>query len=423
MSHLQVALDLLSIEDALTIGESCYSAGADWLEVGTPLIKNHGMLAVRRVKQSFPQATVVADLKTADTGDLEVEIAAKNGAGVVIVLALADDFTIKKAVSQARAHGVKIMADLMEVKDKLSRARELQDLGVDYLLLHTPIDLQKVKEEKVDSSLQELKRIKSQVSLPLAAAGGVTPESARLLRKEGVEIFVVGSSITRARDIGKRVKEFSEVLGVERPAEEKEVLTWEEIVEGFEALPTPFITDAMRRFGAMRSLRPLLRGKRIAGRAFTVKTLPGDWGKVVKAIDRAREGEILVVDAQGAEIGVWGGLATQSAIARGIKGAVIDGAARDRDDIVEQDFPVWSRYITPHAGEPHGHGWLQVPVACAGQVVEPGDIIVADEVGVVVVPREEAQEVLAKAREVEKKEGRYREGIMEGKSLGELFGL
>ncbi len=423
MPHLQVALDLLSIEDALTIAGKAYKAGADWLEAGTPLIKNHGMLALRKLRQALPEATLVADLKTADTGDLEVEMAAKNGADVITVLALADDFTIKRAVNQARAHNVKIMADLLEVRDKVSRAKELEELGVDYLLLHTPIDLQKVKMQRVDASLEELSRIKSEVSLPIAAAGGITPETALILKEAGVEVFIVGSAITKARDIEAKVKEFCKIIGVEVKQKEERKLSYSEIVKGFEALPTPFISDAQRRFGAMRSLIPLVKDKRVAGKAFTVKTLGGDWGKVVKAIDLAESGSILVVDAQASEIAVWGELATRSAMAKGIKAVVIDGAVRDSDDIVKLGFPVWARYITPNAGEPHGHGKLQVPIACAGQVVRPGDIIVADEVGVVVVPKEEAQEILAKAKEVAEKEKRYKEEIARGRTLAELFGL
>ncbi len=423
MTHLQVALDLLSMEDALTIAQKAYMGGADWLEAGTPLIKNHGMPALRKLRQAIPEVTMVADLKTADTGDIEVEMAANSGADIVTVLALADDFTVKRAVNQAKAHGIKIMVDLLEVEDKVSRAKELEKLGVDYILIHTPIDLQKVKMERVDSSLEELKRIKQEVHLPIAAAGGITPETASILKREGVEVFIVGSAITKAKDIEAKTREFCRIIGVKVKQKEERKLGYREIVEGFNALSTPFITDAQHRFGAMRGMNPLFKGIRVAGRAFTVKTLGGDWGKVVKAIDMAEAGDIIVVDAQASEAAVWGELATRSAMAKGIKAAVIDGAVRDSDDISEIGFPIWARYISPNAGEPHGHGKLQMPVACAGQVVMSGDIIVADEVGVVVVPREEAQDILTKAQEVADKEKRYRKEIAEGRSLAELFGL
>jgi 3-hexulose-6-phosphate synthase/6-phospho-3-hexuloisomerase len=144
---------------------------------------------------------------------------------------------------------------------------------------------------------------------------------------------------------------------------------------------------------------------------------------VVKAVDLAEEGDVIVVDAQGVEIAVWGELATLSAMRRGIKGVVIDGGVRDVDDIAKLGFPVWARCVVPNAGEPHGHGELQVSVTCGGQRVSPGDIIVADDVGVVVVPKELASEILAKSREIAEKERRYKAEIRAGKTLSEIFGL
>jgi len=423
MAHLQIALDLLSIADALTIAEASVKGGADWLEVGTPLIKNHGTTAINKLKASFPDRTIVADMKTVDTGDLEVEIAAKNGADVVCVLGMAGDFTIKRAVNQARAHEVKVMADLLGVDDKLQRARELEDLGVDYILLHTPLDIQKVKEEKVDASLELLRELTRQVGIPVAVAGGITLETARYLKEAGADIFVVGRTVTKAKDVEGTVRKLCSSIGVEVIEREEEEVPEEELIRGFEELPTPFISDAMKRFGAMRGLRPLVKGKRIAGRAFTVRTLGGDWGKVVKAVDAASEGDIIVVDAQGVEIAVWGELATRSAMARGIKGVIIDGAVRDSDDIRALGYPVWARSIVPNAGEPHGHGKLGARISCAGQPVSPGDVVVADEVGVVVVPGRRAGEVLKKSREIALKERRYKEEIEAGKTLSEIFGL
>src|SRR3990172_4276579 len=182
MRALQVALDVLSIEDALTIAEEAAAGGANWLEAGTPLIKNHGMVAVKRLKAAFPNRVVVADLKTMDTGDIEVEMAAKNGADVVGVLGLAQDMTIKRAVNTASAHNVKIMADLIGVEDKMKRALELEELGVDYLLVHTPLDIQRVMLRKVDAGLDELRKLTDRVKIPVAAAGGITLETAPVLR-------------------------------------------------------------------------------------------------------------------------------------------------------------------------------------------------------------------------------------------------
>jgi 3-hexulose-6-phosphate synthase/6-phospho-3-hexuloisomerase len=423
MVALQIALDLLSIEDAVTIAEEAIKGGANWLEVGTPLIKNHGVAAIKKLKSLFPDRVIVADMKTMDTGDLEVEMAAKNGASVVCILALADDFTIKRAVNTAKAHDVKIMADLIGVKDKIKRAREVEKLGVNYILIHSPIDIQKVKAQRVDTSLAEIKKLRNAVKIPIAAAGGINLETAPLLRGAGVEIFIVGRAITKAKDVAATTRKLCEAIGmrVEEKKEKKPEL--KSLIEDFEKIPTPFISDAMKRFGAMRGLKPVVEGVRIAGKAYTVRTLGGDWGKVVKAVDMAEEGDIIVVDAQGVDIAVWGELATLSALKKGIKGVIIDGAVRDTDDIKKLEFPVWAKYITPNAGEPHGHGNLSVQINCCGIPVEPGDIVVADEVGVVVVPKKNAYEILQKAKEVAMKEKRYKEEIKKGKTLSEIFGL
>ncbi|MEE8402448.1 MAG: 3-hexulose-6-phosphate synthase [Candidatus Hydrothermarchaeaceae archaeon] len=423
MSVLQVALDLLSVEDALTISEEAVRGGAEWLEVGTPLIKNHGMNAVKRIKTAFPQCTVVADMKTMDAGDLEVEMAAKNGADVVCILGLASDFTIKRAVNSAKAHDVKIMADLIGVEDQAKRAKMLEELGVDYVLIHTSLDVQKVKMERVDASLEEVKKLKKILKVPIAAAGGIGVETIGFLKDAGIEIFVVGRAVTKAENVTKTTRKLCKSIGLELKEARADEPTHNEMVMAFERLPTPFISDAMKRFGAMRGLRPINKEIRIAAPAYTVKTLGGDWGKVVKAVDMAKQGDILVVDAQGVEIAVWGELATLSAMNRGIKGVIIDGASRDVDDIKKLKFPLWTKYVTPNAGEPHGHGELNVPINCAGVTVKPGDIIIADEVGVVAVPKERAIEILKKSKEVAMKEKRYKEEIKKGKTLSEIFGL
>ncbi len=423
MPVLQVALDLLSIEDALTIAEEAVEGGAEWLEIGTPLIKNHGMTAVKRIRGAFPQCTVVADMKTMDAGDLEVEMAAKNGADVVAVLGLSSDFTIKRAINSAKAHDVRIMADLIGVPNKTKRAKELEALGVDYVLIHTSIDVQKVKMEKVDASIKEIKRIKKKLKVPIAVAGGIDADAIGFLKDAGAEIFVVGRALTKAEDVTKTSKELCRLAGVKSKKTKVVEPKQSEMIKRFEKLPTPFISDAMKRFGAMKGLRPLNTGIRIAGPAYTVKALGGDWGKVVKAVDMAKKGDIIVVDAQGVEVAVWGELATMSAMNRGIAGVVIDGASRDADDVKRLKFPLWTKYITPNAGEPHGHGELDVKISCGGVPVSPGDIIVADEVGVIVVPREGAGEILKKSEEVARKERRYKKEIKEGKTLSEIFGL
>src|SRR2546427_10876460 len=140
---LQVALDHMHLKRALLAAREAVDGGADWLEAGTPLVKSEGIEVVRQLKKSFPGKTIVADLKTMDTGAFEVEIAAKAGADVITVMGVTDDATILEAVRAARRDGSQIMGELMRVADKPDRGKELGKLGVDYLHMHVWIDAQR----------------------------------------------------------------------------------------------------------------------------------------------------------------------------------------------------------------------------------------------------------------------------------------
>src|SRR5882762_4015686 len=164
---LQVALDHMHLKRALLAAKEAVDGGADWLEAGTPLIKSEGIEVVRQLRKLFPGRTLVADLKTMDTGAFEVEIAAKAGADVITVMGVTDDATIEEAVNAARRYGAKIMVDLMRVEDKPGRAKELEKLGVDYLHLHVSIDEQMIARTPLD----ELRAVVNAVSIPVAVAG------------------------------------------------------------------------------------------------------------------------------------------------------------------------------------------------------------------------------------------------------------
>jgi len=156
---LQVALDLLNEHRALAIAKDSVNGGADWLEVGTPLIKSEGMEVVRKLKEMFPKKTLVADMKTMDTGAFETEMAAKAGADVVCILAAADDSTIKDALKSARKYGTKVMVDLIGIKDKVQRAKTLEKMGVDYLCMHIGIDEQMIGKKPVEILSKVVKNI------------------------------------------------------------------------------------------------------------------------------------------------------------------------------------------------------------------------------------------------------------------------
>jgi len=196
-----------------------------------------------------------------------------------------------------------------------------------------------------------------------------------------------------------------------------------EIREILQLVSAANLSDALHRGGVMQGIKPLFRGMHMVGRAVTVRTYPGDWAKPVRAIDMAEPGDVLVIDSGGVGPAIWGELATHSAIQRGLAGVVVDGAVRDTDDIIALKFPAFSRLVMPNAGEPKGFGEIGVPVTVGNLRVEPGDWVLGDGDGVVVLPRTMAVEYANRSMDVLERENRIREEIKEGSTLSQVAEL
>lgn len=183
----------------------------------------------------------------------------------------------------------------------------------------------------------------------------------------------------------------------------------DDVIARFGRVPAANIGDAQERFGVASGLTPMWPGARLAGPALTVWTRPGDNLYIHHALDLANPGDIIVVNGHGDESrALIGDLIGIRAKALGVGGFVIDGAVRDADALRECGMPVFARAVTPAGPYKHGPGRLQQPVAIAGVVVLPGDIIVADADGVVVVQRNDAEQVLADAERIEAAEAERR---------------
>ena len=159
------------------------------------------------------------------------------------------------------------------------------------------------------------------------------------------------------------------------------------------------VSDVMNRFGVLDSgIKPIWHGCRFVGRAVTVLTTAGDNKVIHEAIPMLQEGDVLVVNGQGyTNRALVGELMAERAQRRGCVAYVIDGAVRDVDEIERLGFPVYARSITPAGPHRNGPGKIGVPTAIGGIVVSPGDWIVGDSDGVVVIPINEVQEILSKA--------------------------
>jgi 3-hexulose-6-phosphate synthase / 6-phospho-3-hexuloisomerase len=418
---LQVALDEMNLERALQIAREAVEGGADWIEAGTPLIKSEGMEAVRELRKAFPHHEIVADMKTMDTGAYETEMACKAGASVVMILAAADDGTIAEAVRAARKYGAKLSVDLLGVADPVRRAKECAALGVDLINMHVGID----QQMKGRSPLDVLRTVAEAVSVPIQAAGGLNSETVAEAARAGASVLIVGGAIIKAKrpaDAARTIKQAMRT-GTAVATELYKKYSQSELHGAFRQVSTSNVSDAMHRKGAMVGIAPIKAGLKLVGRAVTVQTVNGDWAKPVEAIEVAGEGDVIVVDVDGGTTAVWGELASWSCKVKGVEGVVIDGAIRDVDDIRTMDFPAFARHIVPHAGEPKGLGEIGAEIRCGGQTVRTGDWIVGDDMGVVVVPQEQAQEVANRALDVREHENRLREEIQRGSNLSKQLKL
>jgi 3-hexulose-6-phosphate synthase/6-phospho-3-hexuloisomerase len=260
--------------------------------------------------------------------------------------------------------------------------------------------------------------------MPIAVAGGLDANTAAAAVALGADIVIVGGNIIRSKDVTEAARAIRDAIdGADiKEIEGKRPLD-EEIKSLFLQVSTPNISDAMHRHPGLRDIRPVYEGIKIAGKAVTVHNFPGDWARPVEASDVAGPGGISVINNNSNDVAPWGELASHGCAQKGIVGVVIDGAIRDVDEIRRMQFPAFASAIVPNAGEPKGFGEINVEITCGGQTVRPGDWVIGDDNGVMVVPRERAYEVARRALEVKKNEDRVRVEIDRGKTLAQVMDL
>ena len=192
-----------------------------------------------------------------------------------------------------------------------------------------------------------------------------------------------------------------------------------------EVAEAALLHEAMGRRGALSAdIRPVDPNCTLVGRALTVRSRPGDNLMLHVAISRAQPGDVLVVTVDGfVEAGGWGELATVAAQLRGIKGLVIDGAVRDVAAIRRLGFTVFSRGISIKGTTKRERGELNHPIIIGGVQVNPGDIVVGDGDGVVIVPKDEIDSVLVKAHEIKRREQHMLQELREGRLTLDILGL
>lgn len=193
-----------------------------------------------------------------------------------------------------------------------------------------------------------------------------------------------------------------------------------ELIDAFRGMPVANIDDCMNRTAALRPEIRMLgaNGGMLLGPAFTVKVAEGDNLMFHKAMDMAQAGDVIVIDAGGmTERAIFGALMANYCKSRGIKGLVVDGSIRDQEELAEmQDFHVYAKAVTPNGPYKNGPGEIRGTISLGGMVVHPGDIIVGDADGIVVIRPDEAQKLAEKTKEIMHKEADIMREIVENGS-------
>lgn len=189
-----------------------------------------------------------------------------------------------------------------------------------------------------------------------------------------------------------------------------------DVVAALGRLPTATIYEAAGKWGDVAAnIRPIVDGVRLCGRAFTVKAMPGDNLVVFRAIEEASAGSVLVIDGGGTDgATIWGGSSTCACVAKKINGCVTNAAVRDVAQIRKLNFPVYAAGINVRGTVKSHPGWTQVPISFGATTVRPGDIVIGDEDGLVIVMAEKADEILKKAIEKNQKDEEREARLLKG---------
>jgi 3-hexulose-6-phosphate synthase len=207
MAKLQVAIDLLTTEEALALAGKV-APYVDIIELGTPLIKNMGSTVITAMKNAHPDKLVFADLKTADAGELEADIAFKAGADLVTVMGAAGNATIIGAVKAAKAHGKGVVVDTIGYPDRVKRAREVIELGAQFVELHAGLDEQWTAGYSIQVLIDEAAR----AGVPVSIAGGVNISNVAAVINAGAQVAVAGAAIYGAEDPAAAAKALREAI-------------------------------------------------------------------------------------------------------------------------------------------------------------------------------------------------------------------
>lgn len=207
---IQLALDLFEVNEAIMMARELEDL-IQVIEVGTPLVLKEGRGGIRMIREAFPNHEILADYKIMDAGDLEAGIAFESGASIVTVCGAAHDATIIKTIEQSKRMGRQVMVDMVGVKEIAARAKTVDLMKPDYLLLHAAFD-----DREAVLSFQGLGEMRQTLKYTkCAVAGGIGPDNAEIIAELKPDLVVIGSKITMAGSPRDTLKEFLAIFGGE----------------------------------------------------------------------------------------------------------------------------------------------------------------------------------------------------------------
>ena len=212
--YLQVALDVLSVEEAIAVIKQLPVRERLILEAGTPLVKAHGVKVIEELRKVRRDAFIIADLKTMDVGRIEVKEVVEATADGICILGVASNATIERAIFEARKQGIYSFLDMMEVRDVEAKLDSL-NLKPDVVILHRSVDVERQAEERgkpLQTVWGNIADIKNKFGVMVAVAGGVTPTTAREAIVRGADIVVVGRYIVKSKDPRRAAERFLDLM-------------------------------------------------------------------------------------------------------------------------------------------------------------------------------------------------------------------
>ncbi|MBK5443470.1 MULTISPECIES: 3-hexulose-6-phosphate synthase [Peribacillus] len=201
---IQLALDRMNMKEAIEMARTVESS-IDWIEVGTSLIKEFGTTSIKKMKNQFPDKKIVADMKTMDNAAYEMDLCFEEGADVATVMGAAPDVTIQKCLEKAREYKGQIMIDLLNVPD--SRFEQLQIYNQAVFCEHVSKDSQEIADHAVA-------KMRKQAGLIRAVAGGITLATLPEMIRQGPDVIIIGSAITKAKDPAEAARLFKETINM-----------------------------------------------------------------------------------------------------------------------------------------------------------------------------------------------------------------